>query len=143
MQRPECKYTVGNVDVKYRSQLRSIHLALLLRYKCVRKYGYRRVLEPLLRDLRILESQSIDITVDGESFHMKGSVVTLSGDNLSMHAIGGFNPSFSSGRICRHCLTCYSQKRDVESEEHCTRDAQISCPINFIGQPTKASVWCI
>jgi hypothetical protein len=113
-------YTVGNVNIKYRSQLKNIHLAMLLKYKNgVRKYGYKRVMEPLIRDLAILEQEGITIVVDGKNLNVKGSIVTLSGDNLSMHGIGGFNPTFSSGRICRHCMISYSGLSEVESEEKC------------------------
>jgi len=112
-------FTVGNIAVKHRSQLRNIHLAMLLKYKYVRKFGYGRVIEPLIKDLEVLQSRGIDIIVDGECITVKGSVVTLSGDNLSLHGIGGFNPVFNSGRICRHCMVCYSGIRDVMSEDDC------------------------
>jgi len=44
--------------------------------------------------------------------------VTLSGDNLSMHGIGGFS-SFSSGRVCRHCTIFYNNLTVTRSEEDC------------------------
>ncbi len=97
-------YTVGNVNVKYRSLQRNIHLAALIKYKSVRQFGYAAVIQPLIDDLKMLESTGIQIVVDSESFLVKGSVFTLSGDNLSQHALGGFNPSFRSGRVCRHCM---------------------------------------
>ena len=45
--------------------------------------------------------------------------MTLSGDNLSMHGIGGFSPSFSSGRVCRHCSVSYNNLSVTRSEEDC------------------------
>ena len=113
-------YSVGNVELKYRSQLKNIHLACLLKYKCVRQYGYSMLIKDMIRDLKTLESDGIEVIVDQEHFTVNGSVVTVSGDNLSLHALGGFNPVFSSGRICRHCMVCYSNLRKVHSEEQCT-----------------------
>ncbi len=45
-------YTVGNLDKKYRSQQRHIHLALLVRYSYVKRCGLDVILKPLLNDLK-------------------------------------------------------------------------------------------
>ena len=35
-------------------------------------------------------------------------------------ALGWFNPSSSSGHICRYCIICNSNIREVHSEQQCT-----------------------
>jgi len=110
-------YMIGNVSVKYRSLLQNIHLAVLVKYRYVRDFGYNAVLKPLISDLQDLAENGICITVAGESFTVKGSVVTLSGDNLSMHGIGGFCSSFRSGRVCRQCTVSYNNLSVTRSEE--------------------------
>ena len=59
------------------------------------------------------------IEIDGQQHHVFGSVVTFTGDNLSSHALGGFSTCFSSGRICRQCMTSKLSIVDVLSEADC------------------------
>lgn len=108
------------MNVKYHSLLRNIHLAVLVKYRYVREFGYGEVLKPLINDLQSLAENGICVTVDGETIKVKGSVVILSGDNLSVHGIGGFSPSFSSGRVCWHCSVSYNNLSATRSEEDCT-----------------------
>ncbi|XP_040074212.2 uncharacterized protein LOC8024264 [Ixodes scapularis] len=93
-------YTVLNAPVDTRSKLSSIHLAVLAKEKLVIKYGLKKVLEPLVNDIARLET--VGIVVNGEV--LNGSVFFVTGDNLSLHRLGGFKCSFSQGRICRHCM---------------------------------------
>ena len=112
-------FVLGNIETKHWSSLSNIHLLLLTKFKNVKKYGLEKILEPALKDFKILESQGMVFKVSDLEFVAKGSVVTLSGDNLSSHAIGGFNCSFSSGRFCRYCMTTYMSRSDRLSELDC------------------------
>jgi len=112
-------FLVGNLETKYWSSLSNIHLAILCKYKHVKAVGYNAVLEPLLADVRILETEGIVVEIDSVKHRVFGSVVTLSGDNLTSHALGGFNSSFSYGRVCRQCMTTKASISGVLSEEDC------------------------
>jgi len=72
-----------------------------------------------LADLKVLESDGIVVEIDSIKHRIVGSVVTLSGDNLTSHMLGGFNSSFSSGRICRHCMATKASISDILSENDC------------------------
>ncbi|XP_029829727.3 uncharacterized protein LOC115314770 [Ixodes scapularis] len=98
-------YTVLNAPFDSRSKLSSIHLAVLAKEKLVAKYGLKRILEPLVNDVALLET--VGVTVNGEL--LKGSVFFVTGDNLSLHRLGGFRCSFSHGRICRHCMALHHE----------------------------------
>ncbi|CAN8002931.1 unnamed protein product, partial [Ixodes pacificus] len=93
-------YSVLNAPTALKSRLSQIHLALLVNEKLALKHGLDKVFEPLIEDILYLESTGI--VVHGET--LNGSVLFLTGDNLSCHRIGGFKCSFSHGRICRYCL---------------------------------------
>lgn len=93
-------FSVLNFDVKLRSALSGIHLLLLVKDKHIATYGFSKILEPLITDVRILANHGI--TVNGNL--VKGSVFIFTGDNLSSHRIGGFKCTFSQGRICRYCM---------------------------------------
>jgi len=112
-------FLVGNLDTKYWSLLSNIHLALLCKYKHIKNVGYNAVLKPLLADVRVLETEGIVVAIDSVQHHVFGSVVTLSGDNLTSHMLGGFNSSFSFGRVCRQCMTTKASICDVLSEDDC------------------------
>ena len=112
-------FLVGNLETKYWSLLSNIHLALLCKYKHVKSFGYKAILEPLLADVRSLETDGITVEIDSVKHRVFGSVVTLSGDNLTSHMLGGFNLSFSFGRICRQCMTTKALISDVMSEDDC------------------------
>lgn len=54
------------------------------------------------------------ITSKGE-IHLKGSLVSLSADNLGSHFIGGFKGSCIATRPCRHCMVQYEDMKNQVS----------------------------
>lgn len=55
------------------------------------------------------------ITSKGE-VHLKGSLVSLSADNLGSHFIGGFKGSCTVSRPCRHWMVqCDDMKNHVST----------------------------
>lgn len=93
-------FSILNLPQKLRSHLSGIHLAMLVKDKFVATYGVKKIFDPLVKDIAELEKTGI--TVNGEVFY--GSVIAVTGDNLSSHRLGGFTCSFIRGRICRFCL---------------------------------------
>ena len=65
-------------------------------------YGYEAFFEPLLHDLNSLEQDGVFVEQMGESF--KGTVLTVSADNLGAHGVAGFQESFHVEKFCRFCL---------------------------------------
>ena len=102
-------FSIGNLEPKYRSHLRHIHLAILARYKLVQKYTYSDILKPLIEDLKKLQTTGLSVTVDGHVNQLYGGLATISSDNLSAHSLGGFVGNFNSGRICRFCMALHSE----------------------------------
>jgi len=43
---------------------------------------------------------------------LHGSLVSVSGDNLGSHAVGGFKGSCTALRPCRHCMVTYNEMKD-------------------------------
>ena len=58
-------FFIGNLGPKFRSQLRHIHLVLMVRFQVQQKYGYSAVLQPLIDDLK--QVSQTGITVDASS----------------------------------------------------------------------------
>lgn len=94
------------------SSLSSIYLAILCKTNDVKSYGYDKVLEPLIRDLRSLEVDGIFVPQLGTS--LKGTVQTIAADNLGAHGIAGFVENFTGHYFCRFCTATAS---DIVSNE--------------------------
>lgn len=78
-----------------------MQLVLLCREQDFKYFGMNKVLEPLIKDLKVLEERGI-VTSDGSV--VKGTLVAISGDNLGSHSVGGFLENFSrADHFCRYC----------------------------------------
>lgn len=64
-----------------------MQLVLLCREQDFKRFGHELVLNPLIRDLKNLEDNSITMK-DGSV--LRGGMCAIAGDNLSSHNIGGF-----------------------------------------------------
>lgn len=60
-------WVIANIPVNYWSSLPSIYLALLRKSVDAKTFGYARIVEPLLRDLQLLEEYRIYISRLGTS----------------------------------------------------------------------------
>lgn len=56
-------FTLGNIHPKYRSSLHVIHLVLAVTTPIMEKYGMDLILQPFIRDLKILASQGITMQI--------------------------------------------------------------------------------
>ena len=97
-------FVTGNFANKYKSRLKDIHLCILSPAFFVNKYGYEKILRPLLDDLLKLETEGIKISFEGVDNKFCGSSSMVIADNLAAHALGGFFCNFlTAQRFCRFC----------------------------------------
>ena len=52
-------WTIGDIPKKYRSQVDTIQLGIVVKSNLIRKYGYRKIYKQLISDLNILEREGI------------------------------------------------------------------------------------
>lgn len=102
-----------NLSPSHRSALKVIQLCLLAKSQDVRDFSLAAVLEPLLNDISILETEGVFIESLGQTIF--GTVAYVTADNLAAHTLGGFNESFgpSVNRFCRFCDARSSDISDV------------------------------
>lgn len=105
-------WVLADIPPVLRSTLSSIYLAVLCKANDVKKYGYSRVLEPLLNDLKNLEENGVFVPSLGKT--VKGTVFSVIADNLGAHSLAGFVESFSGSHICRFCVGQRSQFEEAE-----------------------------
>lgn len=105
-------WILGNLPPGCSSALSSIYLALLCKSDYVKTFGYEKIFEPLLHDLKILEQQGIYIPQLGVS--IKGTIQCVVADNLGSHGLAGFVESFSAKYFCRFCT---AQLSEIQTKE--------------------------
>lgn len=92
-----------NVQPMFNSRLNNIHIVLAFSSLDRSKYGFDKILAPVIRDIKQLE-QGVDFTLrDGTVVHKRGTLVQIAGDNLGLNQLGGFVESFSVLHFCRLC----------------------------------------
>lgn len=72
----------------------NIHLVALFHSVDLKKYGFEPILQPLVEDLKILESKGINVPFSDTM--LQGSVIQVTGDNLALHGLLGMVESFSA-----------------------------------------------
>ncbi|XP_065675481.1 uncharacterized protein LOC136091702 [Hydra vulgaris] len=110
-------FFIGNLEHKYHSQLKYIHLCLLVKEKYIKQSKtYAEILKPLISDLIESCLNGIALNINGENLQLYGALATILADNLSAHAHAGFRCAFNSGHICRYCMLQYEDKEKLLQE---------------------------
>lgn len=110
-------WVFADIPLVLRSTLSSIYLAVLCKAGDIKEFGYSKVLEPLLSDLKSLEEDGIFAPCLGKT--IKGTVFSVIADNLGAHSVRGFVESFSGWYSCRFCVGEGPSSRNLKSgQEH-------------------------
>jgi hypothetical protein len=104
---------IRNVSAECQAQLDNIFLIALWYAADVKKYGYNRILEPIVKDLKQLESDE-GMCIDGDVIH--GVLVLVSANNLGAHSLFGFLESFSAKKFCRLCEVVKGDAKHLEAD---------------------------
>ena len=111
-------FMVGNLKAEHRSRLKDIQLALLCKASFVKTYGYKKILDPCIEDIKRLEMYGIKIKFDESSHKFFATLSMLVADNLAAHAIGGYYQNFSTvQRFCRFCNRVKSCISDINCQD--------------------------
>lgn len=70
--------------------LPAIYLSILCKANDVKQFGYAKVLDPLLKNLKIISFENNGIFVPSLGKVVKGTVLAVAADNLGSHSIAGF-----------------------------------------------------
>ncbi|CAF0735073.1 unnamed protein product [Brachionus calyciflorus] len=86
---------------------------MIFKTKCIKEYGFSKILETLIRDLQILEQDGIEISTQNNSMIVKGTICYIVSDNLAANGIAGLVKSFSS-RVSGFCRFCTAHNDDIQ-----------------------------
>ena len=97
---------LGNLGRKYRYILDNIKFVFLCHHDDVIKYGFPKIIKPLLDDIKTLEQMGITFNFNNISHTFLVTISFIASDNLAANmCIGGFMESFSkTNRPCRTCM---------------------------------------
>ncbi len=95
--------SLRNVHPMFNSRLSNIHVVAAFSSLDRSKYGFDKILAPIVRDIKQLE-RGVDLKLhDGTIVHKRGTLVQIVGDNLGLNQLCGFVESFSATHFCRMC----------------------------------------
>ena len=96
-------FSLCEIPKHQRSKIDRIMLVAVFKEKLVKRFGFKKIYEKLIKDLMVLEG---GITVNYPVQRIiKCGVLIHPADNLEAHGVGGFSQCFSSKDICRKALT--------------------------------------
>lgn len=108
-----------NLPPWHRSRVEQIQLVALVYEKHIKTFGFSPVINKITKDLKILESNGINISIklndqNVETQNLKGVLVAVCADNLGSHQIGGFNENFHlNGYFCRYCYIHHATNETI------------------------------
>lgn len=108
---------LGNLPPKFRSQLHCIQLVALCHATTLKQNGFEKILEPLISDLQVLETDGMTVSKNNVDHHLYGTINVVIADNLGAHGIGGFMESFTTLRNCRFC---FIDKNHMQTKHDCS-----------------------
>lgn len=111
---------IRNLPAEFTSKLDNMYLVALCDSKIIKQYGCNCIVNPLVRDLKILETDGILFrdeeresyankhrgrsSSNGEEHVIKGTLVQVSFDNLGGNVLFGFVSCFNANYYCRICF---------------------------------------
>nr|XP_024657554.1 uncharacterized protein LOC106676865 isoform X1 [Maylandia zebra] len=113
-------FTLRNFPPIFNSLLVNIHLCALFHAQDSKRYGFNSILEPLVNDLKVLETEGLKLPMFKHLVH--GTVIQVTGDNLGLHSLFGFVESFAARYCCRFCLL----EKDCFQSVFCEDDSGVA-----------------
>ena len=139
-------YLINNIPFALRSKLHNIQLVSLFPSSHIKKHGFDIILRKLVEDLKILETNGVNVELNGQHVIFFGTITALVADNLASHEIGGYITSFSGFRRCRFCngtsdsIQLYFNESKFQLRTPDSYDSQV---IQVIDNPHMSSVYGI
>lgn len=97
-------FSLKNLPLCFQSKLDNIFLVALFHSQDRKSLGFNKILQPLVNDLKILETKGIVCRGFEKNNVLKGTITSVCSDNLGFNEIFGLSESFSANHFCRFCL---------------------------------------
>ena len=131
-------FSVPIIPYKYLVKLENIFVTDLFYTADLKNFGHQSIFSRLLLELKELESEGLTFFVNGEKTKIIFVLNCITGDNLGLNTLLGFNSSFNSNYYCRFCKNskAKNQKMIADIEPNSLRnkvnyDKDVSCNNNL------------
>ncbi|XP_018397610.1 PREDICTED: uncharacterized protein LOC108775677 [Cyphomyrmex costatus] len=98
-------WSLANIYPEWRSSFRAINLLAIAYYSDIVKGGLDKILNELVSEIKILQTEGISVLINGTEKSYKGSLLMVTGDTPASAFLGGFKMSVSADKPCRTCMT--------------------------------------
>jgi hypothetical protein len=88
-------FRIGNFANAYQSLNHFTRVSILSYVDQIKEFGYAKIYEPLLADIKLLEINGIKIKYKEQEITLKATISFFPADNLAANSIGGFVSSFN------------------------------------------------
>ena len=130
-------FTLGNLDLKFRSNLKNIFLLSIFPNHFVKEYSLNVLLRPIVDELKQLED-GVDFIIGGVSRKIYGTLAIFTADNLGAYLAAGFKLGFAIGfRKCRYCLALDEDIQSLFSDCSCIYRTKESHNLHCAGLDTE------
>jgi hypothetical protein len=110
-------YQFENLPLHMQSKTDNIFLALCYHSDDIKNFGWSAVFKPLVDELKSLESNGIDLEINGALENYKVVISCITGDNLFLNGVLGFVESFTATHPCRHCTSSRADFKIKHTEQ--------------------------
>lgn len=107
-------FTLANIPPQHRSKLTAIQMLCLAKSKDLRMFGIDKLLNDFVCTVREMQSNGINITINGEAKQVYGTLVACPCDTLAAQWLGGFKEGVSFAR--QSCRTCTADKTSMKTK---------------------------
>jgi hypothetical protein len=114
-------YALANIEPARRSSLHSIQLLAIAKTVDVRKPLYiDKLLADFISGVQLLSSTGVRLLLHGEYHNIQGALVSVFGDTLAAHWLGGFKEGVAfAQKMCRNCECRGREMRTVFLSSSC------------------------
>lgn len=110
--------TIGTLPPHISSRLDSIIFTALFHTADKKDSSNEKVFQKLIEELNFLNTEGIEINVDGVSYKVKFQLVLLVGDNAGLNSVMGFPEGFGAEFFCRICTLSKTEASITTTEQY-------------------------
>lgn len=118
-------FTLQNIQSHHLcSSPKNIHLLMLCHSEDINKYGFKKILNPFLADMKKLESEEgVTVNIAGQEVVLRATICAFCSDGLAAHQNDLLQPSCKM--FCRMCLITRDNLHAGNFEEHTIRTKEL------------------
>ncbi|KAJ1520357.1 hypothetical protein ONE63_003492 [Megalurothrips usitatus] len=110
-----CHLTISCLPPVYQSSLENLFFVLLF-HAADKDFGLEEVFRPLLDELKDLQTNGIEVSINNVSRRIYFALCLLIGDNLGLNTILGLVQGFSANYFCRICKS-HKEATEIQTVE--------------------------